>query len=192
MDDNNSGERYKVIIIGDSAVGKSSIASRQCNSDFDIDISPTIGSAHFITNIQLGERTVTLVIWDTAGQEEFAPLVPMYSRKSNCALIVAACDSPESINRMKKWEEMLLQSGERPSIIAVINKMDLAKDETKTIDEIKLKLKDSFDEIFFVSAKTGANIQELFLAVATKCIAISELVQDGPELKPKSRKKACC
>ena len=192
MDEQEQNERFKVIIIGDSAVGKSSIAARQCNSEFDPNLNPTIGSAHLITNIELGERKVTLVIWDTAGQEEFAPLVPMYARKANCALIVASAVSLESINNMKKWEDMLYQSGERPPVLAVINKMDLVSDETKTCDDIKLQLQNIFSEIYFVSAKSGYGIQELFVEVARKCTQTDE--DDGEpanELK-ETKKKSCC
>lgn len=190
---NDNSERYKVIIIGDSAVGKSSIASRQCNSEFEPDMGPTIGSAHFMTTIPLGDRKVTLVVWDTAGQEEFEPLVPMYSRKANCALIVGSVDSPESINNMKKWEDVILQSGEKPAIIAVINKIDLAKDETQTIDDLKLRLKGEFEDIFFVSAKTGSNIQELFISVAMKCTATNQIeTGTAPKLTTQTTKKLCC
>ena len=191
MDEQEQSERYKVIIIGDSAVGKSSIAARQCNSEFDPNLNPTIGSAHLITNIQLGEKKVTLVIWDTAGQEEFAPLVPMYARKANCALIVASATSQESINNMKKWEDMLYQSGERPPVLAVINKMDLVNDETKTCDEIKLQLQNNFSELYFVSAKSGYGIQELFVEVARKCTQSNQEEVVAPDLQ-ESKKKSCC
>ena len=193
MDNTEQQERFKVIIIGDSAVGKSSIAAQQCNKEFDSNLNPTIGSAHLITTIDLSpDQKVTLVIWDTAGQEEFAPLVPMYARKANCALIVGSATSEDSINNMKKWEDTLYQSGERPPVIAVINKMDLVEDQTKKVDDVKLKLGNEFPSIFFVSAKTSYNISELFVEVARKCTVSDEEPEESPITMKKKEKSGCC
>ena len=184
--------RFKVIIIGDSGVGKSSLAARQCNSEFSNNLNPTIGSAHLLSKVKIGEKTITLVIWDTAGQEEFAPLVPMYARKANCALIVSSVISNDSISNMKKWEDMLYQSGEKPPVIGVINKMDLATDEQDSIDSISLKLKEDFNSLFFVSAKTGNGIDELFLQVAQNCLISTQIIEDQPIIDSKNKKSNCC
>jgi len=187
-----NSERFKVIIIGDSAVGKSSIASRQCNNEFSTNLNPTIGSAHLLSKVNLGDKTVTLVIWDTAGQEEFAPLVPMYARKANCALIVGSVTSPDSIRNMTKWEDMLYQSGEKPPVLAVVNKLDLAKDEQDTIDTISIQLRNNFSPIFYVSAKTGNGINELFVEVARKCLDSLKIADESLPITPEKKSSSCC
>jgi Ras-related protein Rab-5C len=182
--------KSKIIIIGDSAVGKSSIAARQCRGEFKEDTSPTIGSAHLQTNIKYGDESITLVIWDTAGQEEFASLVPMYARKATVAIICASFDIPSSIENIDRWVQNLYENGEKIPIIIAINKIDKVKEQQKEIDRITKMLEDKYDTIFFTSAKTGYNINELFVSVASKCFV--NTVTETVQIDIKKPKKRCC
>ena len=183
--------KSKIIIIGDSSVGKSSIASRQCQGEFIEDTSPTIGSAHLQTTIKYGNDPITLVIWDTAGQEEFASLVPMYARKASVAIICASIDIPSSIENIDKWVQNLYENGENIPIIIAINKIDKAKEPQKEIDRITQLLDEKYNTIFFTSAKTGYNINELFVSIASKCVLNSDSESIPIELK-KTNKSGCC
>ena len=187
--------KYKVIIIGDSSVGKTSIAVRQCRGEFYQDITPTIGSAHLQTKITYGDKRITLIIWDTAGQEEFAPLVPMYARKANCAIVCAAVNSEDSIDHINKWVETLNDSGEHPPIIVALNKFDLIEGNMNEIDKLTKIIQNKYESFFFCSAKSNHNINELFMEVASKCIEQSnkgsETVSSDLKTSQQNPKKCC-
>ena len=186
--------KCKVIIIGDSSVGKTSIAIRQCKDEFQQDLPPTIGSAHMQTKVTYGDKMITLIIWDTAGQEEFAPLVPMYARKATCAIVVAAVNNDESIDHIEKWVETLYDSGERPPVIVALNKFDLIEGNMKEVDRLTKTIENKYDSYFFCSAKSNHNINELFTQVAAKCIEQNnrDLVSETTDLKAAKNTKKCC
>jgi small GTP-binding protein len=157
--------KYKVIILGDTGVGKTSIVRRQALNTFDFKMVPTLGAAHIRCPMTLGDRSLELMLWDTAGQERFSSLVPMYARDADVCIIVASIVSPDSCENVLVWRDRLLDSGEKPPVVVAINKMDLADGAPVTADQLKASLS-SFTSIYFVSARTGECIEQLFVEVA--------------------------
>ncbi|TGZ82962.1 ras family protein [Ascodesmis nigricans] len=132
----------KLVLLGEAAVGKSSLVLRFVNDDFQENKEPTIGawshrpsnftltliSAAFLTQkCNLPTRTIKFEIWDTAGQERFASLAPMYYRNAQSALVVYDITKPSSLTKAKHWVAELQRQASPGIVIALVgNKLDLA------------------------------------------------------------------
>jgi small GTP-binding protein len=94
---------HKLVILGDVAVGKSSIAQRFVNGKFIALHEPTIGALFLTKKIQINGYTIKFEIWDTAGQERYHALTPMYYRNANAAVVVFDVSNITSFERAQKW-----------------------------------------------------------------------------------------
>lgn len=162
---------YKIVLLGDSSVGKTSLVHRFTNDSFNQNTANTIGAAFITKNFKSAtqNRTVKLEIWDTAGQERYRSLTPMYYRSARVALVCFdLSDIASSFERVRYWVEQmdLNSSNSEPferRIMVVGNKSD-AYDES-TGDElaaIKQYCKEHKLELFQNSAKCGEGVHELF------------------------------
>lgn len=167
-DTNKKHCNLKVVLLGDSSVGKSSLAARYIVGKFQKS-NATIGAAFMTKNIQLDDnKDVTLELWDTAGQERYRSLTPMYYRGTDVAIIVYDVTSPISLSHAEDWIEELRSyvDTERRSdlrIILVANKSDLLEEEYKQPEELR---NNKFNDFVVVSAKTGEGINILFEGIA--------------------------
>jgi small GTP-binding protein len=187
-------ERYKVILIGDASVGKSSIARRQANGVFDFKMMSTVGVDHLVSTIEIDGRSIKLMLWDTAGQEQFASLVPMYVRGAHACIIVASVVDPESCAHMEEWMHLLQKSGDNPPIVVAINKTDLLDGAPMNEEEIRAKYGRIFPTMFFVSARTGDSILPLFQQVGMAAInhGTSTRVVNAPSANLEGQNSTCC
>ena len=117
----------KIVLLGDSAVGKTSIALRFINKNFKDHIESTIGAAFFSKKISAKDGIKDIIeIWDTAGQERYKALVPMYYREAAGAIIVYDVTCNNSLENAKDWILNVRQKGpEKIKIVLVGNKSDL-------------------------------------------------------------------
>ncbi|ODV85247.1 hypothetical protein CANARDRAFT_191659, partial [[Candida] arabinofermentans NRRL YB-2248] len=168
----------KIVLLGESSVGKSSVLQRIQNNTFDDLKSSTIGAA-FISkkvfqNDNNNDNLINLQIWDTAGQERFHNLTPLYYRNSNLALIIFDLNDLESFKKAEYWINELKQfkndnDSSEIKILLIGNKLDLLKgdDDFKecefndTINEF-LNLNPDVLKYFKTSAKLNIGISELF------------------------------
>ncbi|KAI5292746.1 Phosphoserine transaminase [Ascosphaera acerosa] len=119
----------KLVLLGEAAVGKSSLVLRFVNNDFQENKEPTIGAAFLTQKCSLPARTIKFEIWDTAGQERFASLAPMYYRNAQAALVVYDITKPPSLAKAKHWVAELQRQASPGIVIALVgNKLDLADD----------------------------------------------------------------
>lgn len=192
----------KLVLLGEAAVGKSSLVLRFVSDEFQENKEPTIGAAFLTQKCQLTNRTVKFEIWDTAGQERFASLAPMYYRNAQAALVVYDVTKPASFIRARHWVNELKAQGSPNIVIALVgNKHDLTgeeegsepgpvkpdvDDETSTQASRKVafsdgqKLADDEQILFFESsAKTGLNVRKIFLAIANKTPAETKRPQQA-------------
>ncbi|EAX88276.1 Ras family protein [Trichomonas vaginalis G3] len=158
-----SPNRIKVSIIGDSGVGKTSLAQKEIYGTFDYAVTPTIGTSHLIAHEKVDNVDVEMCLWDTAGQEKYKSLVPLYTRDSDVIIIVASIADHLSVQNVSKWVEMILESNGDPQFLVAINKMDMPIDNS---DAILDPLQNEYDDLFLVSAKTGDGVRELFFKAA--------------------------
>ncbi|KAB8343069.1 hypothetical protein FH972_022663 [Carpinus fangiana] len=189
----------KLVLLGEAAVGKSSLVLRFVNNDFQENKEPTIGAAFLTQKAHLPTRTIKFEIWDTAGQERFASLAPMYYRNAQAALVVYDVTKPSSLVKARHWVAELQRQASPGIVVAVAgNKVDLVDDSAAPsatpaegaegeADEEEGGRKVSREEaekfaeeegcLFFeTSAKTGSNVAEVFTAIAN---AIPEAALKG-------------
>ncbi|KAJ5155829.1 hypothetical protein N7492_008632 [Penicillium capsulatum] len=123
----------KLVLLGEAAVGKSSLVLRFVNNDFQENKEPTIGAAFLTQKCTLPSRTIKFEIWDTAGQERFASLAPMYYRNAQAALVVYDVTKPSSLTKAKHWVAELQRQASPGIVIALVgNKLDLTNDGGET------------------------------------------------------------
>merc|ERR1711943_118080 len=119
--------QFKLVLLGDSAVGKSSLVLRFVRGQFFEYQESTIGAAFLTQNVSLNDYTVKFEIWDTAGQERHHSLAPMYYRGAAAAVVVYDITNTESFSRAKSWVKELQRQGSPNIVIALAgNKCDLA------------------------------------------------------------------
>jgi small GTP-binding protein len=150
---------YKVILLGDTGVGKTCLVNRRCDSTFTDRVPMTVGVSTKATLVKVGRATVELKLWDTAGQEQYHSLVPMFCRNTEACILVADVTREGTVNNLARWQGILMESGSDPPIIVAFNKCDLADDNAlaKYADVIE-----SFTTVMLVSAKNGFNVDLLF------------------------------
>lgn len=186
---------FKLIILGDSGVGKTSLAVRQCRGQFSFQMTPTVGTSHLKTVVKVANREVELKIWDTAGQEQFASLVSMYARGAQACVIVGSFVDHVSIENIDTWRYRLHDAGEDPPIIVAINKTDMHEGAPSTQEEIREALGDRYPNLFFVSAKTGEGVESLFASAASEALqrAGKRETSTGVDVsETKKDKSSCC
>lgn len=192
------GDVYKVIFLGDTGVGKTSVISRRVQGTFDFKMVPTVGAGYEVTEVDVDGQTVELRCWDTAGQEQYSTLMPLYLRGAQVAVIVASIVDHISISHLAKWKSAVEENGPGTQVIVLINKIDLQGGPT-TLDELRAKLLDEFGTVLFASARAGEGIDELFFSIATAAIQGAKTRKDANDVvdpaqasqEPPQGKKCC-
>ena len=155
--------KYKLIFLGDQSVGKSCILNRFMNDTFTEEYQATIGLDFQSKNVQIDNQDIHLLLYDTAGQEKFRALIPMYTRDANIILLVYDVTSKDSFLHLSDWFKDLTNVKKEEVIFAVVgNKIDLDDRREVNSNEGENYAKEH-DFIFAeVSAKTGDGFSELF------------------------------
>jgi len=163
----NKTYQFKLVLLGDTSVGKSSIVIRFVKGQFSEYQESTIGAAFLTQTVPVQDCTVKFEIWDTAGQERYHSLAPMYYRGAAAAIVVYDITSNESFHRAKSWVKELQRQGSPDVVIALAgNKID--RDEEREVGAADAKQYADDNQLYFIetSAKTNVNVRELFLAIA--------------------------
>jgi len=162
--------QFKLVLLGESAVGKSSLVLRFVKDQFDDYRESTIGAAFLTQTISLNDNTrVKFEIWDTAGQERYKSLAPMYYRNANCAVVVYDITQPSSLDKAKAWVKELQRQANDAIVIALAgNKLDLQEHREIDKSEAEAYAREAGLLFFETSAKTAENVKEIFTAIAKK------------------------
>ena len=119
-------EEIKLIILGDTGVGKTSIINRYIENKFTDNIPSTIGSNYIGKNLKRGDKQYVLNIWDTTGQERYRSVTKLFVQEAKIVVLVYSINSKESFNVLDIWYKQVLDICGENIIIAVIgNKTDL-------------------------------------------------------------------
>ena len=156
-------ENYKIVIIGDQHVGKTSILSKYKYETIEENYAPTIGIDFLTKNVFLEDKTIRLIMWDTAGQERFKSLIPSYLKNANSIILTFDIKKKNSFNSLNKWLEDIknhVQDG--VFIVLCGNKIDLNNKRQVSFEDAKKFAKDK--DLIYVetSAITGDGIKNLF------------------------------
>ncbi|EAU92864.1 GTP-binding protein ypt5 [Coprinopsis cinerea okayama7 len=120
--------QVKLVLLGEAAVGKSSVVLRFVNNEFQPNKEPTIGAAFLTQKCRLEDRILRYEIWDTAGQERFHSLAPMYYRNAQAAVVVYDVTKASSLEKAKSWVKELQRQANPNIVIALAgNKVDLVQ-----------------------------------------------------------------
>ena len=155
--------KYKLIFLGDQSVGKSCILNRFLNDTFIEDYQATIGLDFQSKNVQIDNQDIHLLLYDTAGQEKFRSLIPMYTRDANIILLVYDISNKDSFVNLSQWLKDLTNVNMDEVILCIVgNKIDLNDKRAVNAEEGK-KFAEERGFIFQeISAKTGEGFSDLF------------------------------
>ncbi|KAK6199566.1 ras family-domain-containing protein [Scheffersomyces amazonensis] len=182
----NRFAQFKLVLLGESAVGKSSIVHRFVKNTFDDLRESTIGAAFLTQTITFPETNTTIKfeIWDTAGQERYKSLAPMYYRNANAALCVYDITSRSSFNKAQDWIKELKRQAPEGIVIALVgNKSDLAEDRQVEADEVEEYIQQQTSEedgnsriiTSECSAKSGEGVLEIFNSIG-RALPVEEVI----------------
>ena len=172
--------KFKILIIGDSAVGKTSLLLKYVDNFFPETHMATIGVEYKTKNIETSKYKVILHLWDTAGQERFKSITKSFFNNANGIVFVYDITSKESFDGVKNWIKDAEPYGKFESILCG-NTIDLEKKREVKIDSLKeYGLKKKID-VFETSAKTGVKVNDAFeklVDLVIKSKSHDELVRD--------------
>jgi len=164
---------FKIILIGSSGVGKSSILQRYIQKTFNDSYASTIGVDFFMKSINIGEKTIKLQLWDTAGTEKFRSITTGYYRGADAAFVVFDLSSKTSFKAVSEWIENYYKyknPDSEKNVVLIGNKVDLVDKREVTQEEAENYVKDNNIFYFETSAKEGKNIEECFNFMAEKLL----------------------
>jgi small GTP-binding protein len=185
---------YKVVLLGNSGVGKTALVERVTEDIFQDAHVPTVGAQFISLEMNIGEESSILELWDTAGQEIFRSLVGFYARDARGALVLYEVVLRESFEAVEKWVEFIREQSPDVRIILFGNKIDLAENRTVKTDEGQHAAERFGVSFLEGSAKTGENVRDAFermtdLLSQTPTRPRTTSVIGRP---PQPRKNTCC
>lgn len=161
---NTNGYNFKVVLLGEGCVGKTSIVLRYVEDKFSSQHMSTLQASFLIKKLVVDGKRVHLNIWDTAGQERFHALGPIYYRASNGVVLVYDITDQDSFQKVKNWvKELKRMLGEELVIIIVGNKLDLELQRTVMQDQAEEYAESVGAYYCETSAKRNDGIEEVFL-----------------------------
>ncbi|VIO86960.1 Uncharacterized protein BM_BM1670 [Brugia malayi] len=163
---------FKVVFLGDSAVGKTCFLSRFCHNRFKLLFNATIGVDFTVKTIRLCNRVVAVQLWDTAGQERFRSITEQYFRKADGIILMYDVTSERSFLNVRNWINSMKAGVDESCVMCLVgNKIDLfANDQARVLTyKYGKKLAEEFGMLFFeTSAFNGFGVNDCMRAVAMK------------------------
>lgn len=173
----------KVVVVGNGAVGKSSMIQRYCKGIFTKDYKKTIGVDFLERQISIRSEDVRLMLWDTAGQEEFDAITKAYYRGAQACAVVFSTVDRDSFEAVEKWRSKVEEECGSIPMVLVQNKIDLidqALVKVEEADELAKKLRLKF---FRTSVKEDLNVSDVFKYLTERYL---EMLQNVDVEEPKS------
>jgi len=164
--------KFKVVLLGEGRVGKTSILLRYINNSFDQKQTSTFQASFQEKILNIGQNCVTLAIWDTAGQERFHALAPIYYRDSNAAILTFDITDRTSFQKVQNWIiELRKIVGKDIVLIIAANKSDLEAKRQVEAHEVNQYANSVGAKVMSTSAKSGKGVEQLFLELTKSLLA---------------------
>ncbi|KAJ3603371.1 hypothetical protein NHX12_031113 [Muraenolepis orangiensis] len=165
----------KVIILGDSGVGKTSLMNQYVNKKFSNQYKATIGADFLTKEVMVDDRLVTMQIWDTAGQERFQSLGVAFYRGADCCVLVFDVTAPNTFKTLDSWrDEFLIQASPRDPenfpFVVLGNKIDLENRQVTTKRAQAWCQSKNNIPYFETSAKEAINVEQAFQTIARNAL----------------------
>ena len=163
--------KFKLVLFGNPAVGKTSIIDRYVNNKFEQEYLSTLGYNVFEKTIEINEDSVSFMIFDIGGQETFQNLRKVYAAEAKVALLVYDITDRFSFDNIKNWHKDLMDFTEKASFILIGNKVDLQNERRVQRQEGEVLAKELGAGGFFeTSAKNNEGIDDAFQTLARKIL----------------------
>ncbi|TEB19943.1 hypothetical protein FA13DRAFT_1767012 [Coprinellus micaceus] len=167
----------KVIILGDSGVGKTSLMNQYVNKRFSNQYKATIGADFLTKSVDVEDQQVTIQLWDTAGQERFQSLGVAFYRGADCCVLVFDVNSSKSFQALESWrDEFLIQASpndpEEFPFVVLGNKVDVDESKRQVSQKRAMTWCQAKGNLpyFETSAKEAINVEQAFQSVAVKAL----------------------
>jgi len=207
--DDDSGDYeefiFKVIVVGEAGVGKTSIIRRYVENQFSTDYKATVGVDFALKEIKNDGRSMRLQLWDIAGQERFSSMTHVYYKEAAAACIVFDLTDSKTFKRVDRWkndveEKVKLENGQTVPMLLLGNKNDMSNKEVNNEEVENYAKQNGFVGFFPVSALSNENLDKAFGTLT------SSLLQHDPkpvdpnilklniddDRKKEEPKKSCC
>eukprot|EP00998_Keelungia_sp_KM082_P008206 NODE_4395_length_787_cov_70.795455_g4372_i0.p1 GENE.NODE_4395_length_787_cov_70.795455_g4372_i0~~NODE_4395_length_787_cov_70.795455_g4372_i0.p1 ORF type:complete len:207 (-),score=33.48 NODE_4395_length_787_cov_70.795455_g4372_i0:80-700(-) len=184
--DESHDHTFKLLLIGDSAVGKSSMLLRFTDGTFEEDIGATVGVDFKFKYLTVQGKRIKLTIWDTAGQERFRTLTSSYYRGAQGVVLVYDITNKQSFDNLQMWQNEVDMYSSLTDVVTLLvgNKVDLVQKDP-SLRAVPRRTAEEFARkngmmLIEASAKTKEGIQQTFEEVANKILDTPSLLQTGP------------
>ncbi|KAH0788481.1 small GTP-binding protein [Histomonas meleagridis] len=182
----NNSFHCRVVLIGDASVGKTCLLGQLIDNKFNPSEQSTIGANYQIYNEEIDGIKAEVQIWDTAGQEKFRSLGPIYFRNALGAVAVFDITNKSTFDHLDEWIKSFTDaSGTESTIFVVANKSDMVQEQKISFSQVQAYAEQRGYRAFETSAKTGQGVQELFSELAKTILnKHREVKVTKQELKP--------
>ena len=197
--------KFKVVIVGDSSVGKTNLVKRFMNNTFLKDSKATVGVEFMSKTFNVNKKIIKVELWDTAGQERYKAITAAYYKGAKGALIVYDVTNKISYDNVDKWcNELRIKGSKNISIVMIGNKTDLKDNIVVNSEMSKEKANLLQVPVMETSALDASNVKEAFYLLIKEMYLsftnkdknnkISDNINEGVslEVKKEETKKACC
>ncbi|KAG7378364.1 Ras- protein Rab-22A [Phytophthora boehmeriae] len=194
----SKAREVKVVLLGDTGVGKSSLVLRFVTNNFRPYSESTIGASFMSKMIVVNDTPIKYQIWDTAGQEKYHSLAPMYYRGAAAAIVVYDITRKQSLTTLKNWVKELKQLGPDNIVIAIAgNKSDLEEKREVPASQARAYAEEIGALFIETSAKEDTNVSDLFIQISQALPTASAESNALPEIVDpygggKKKSGGCC
>ena len=155
--------KLKVVIVGDSGVGKTNLIKRFFSNQFSLTTKATVGVEFLSKSYRINEQVFKIEMWDTAGQERYKSITAAYYKGAKGALVVFDTTMKSSFENIERWMEEIKEKAAKDMKIMIIgNKTDLVEERVVNTEEALTKAKELQAPIMETSALNGSNVKEAF------------------------------
>ncbi len=186
----NKTNSFKIIIVGDSAVGKTSLINLYKSKEVSNFIPPTLGCEHHIITQRVDDEEMKLLIWDTAGQEKYKSLARTWYKQAKGVLIVFSVIDKNSYNNVRRWMDDLVNEIDNFSLIIVGNKSDLVEKRVVSFEQGE-EMANEFNVPYFETCiysekmpQHGVEINEIFFELSKEILKKEKENQGDEEDRP--------